>query len=829
MSGICGKYGRREVLLGASTLAIPLVLADGARGAGLPPERFGLGRGQSLDRGWRFYRGEGAFEAPDLDDAAWRHVDLPHDWSVEDLPGPATATQTGPFVKSAAGGTGTGFTVGGEGWYRRRIAAGATPAGSRVEIAFGAIAVISDVWVNGTHIVTHVNAYTPFAVDLTPHLRSDRDTVIVVRARNLGQNSRWYVGSGLYRSITLDVLPLQTRLARDGVSAWTRRLTPDAAEIDVIVWVEGSPADLTVKTVLKDASGRIVASTVNPASGELRQTLSVRNPLLWSPDRPNLHSLEVTLLRGGQEVDRISQSFGIRIVAVSAGRGLEINGKSVKLRGGCVHHDNGLLGAAAFPDADDRRVRLLKARGFNAIRSSHNPASASFLDACDRHGMLLIEEGFDAWHIHKRPDDHATYFKDHWREDLTAMVASARNRACVIMWSIGNEIPERSSEEGLEWSWRLANEVRRLDPTRPVTAGLQEFLGRPIRAAAGTAREGHAGELDQPSTVFLDVAGYNYKLGDIEADHTAYPNRVIYASETYPHEAYDYAALAARASYFLGEFIWTSMDYIGEAGVGLTTRVPEKSPPYGFISFPVYNAYCGDIDLIGDQKPQSLFRDVVWGLSPLEVLVRRPLLPGEVERIPLWGWSDELSSWSWPGSEGKPLAVRIYTSGDRVTLHLNGRELEVRTVALSDKQKVEFSVPYEAGTLEVVAYRSGREIGRKTLVSVTAAAGLRLRPEDRRLNARGQLSFVHIDVLDAAGRLMPDANTAVELTISGPARLIGFGSANPRATGSLQSTSAQTYHGRALAIMRTTGDHGAVRLEARSAGLRSAAVVLRSH
>ena len=808
---------RRRFLFGASALAWPLALRAAAAA---PPQVIAGGRDQSFDRGWRFLRGEGSFEAAAFDDSGWRPVDLPHDWSVEDLPGPATATRFGPFDKAAVGGTGTGFTVGGEGWYRKRFSTVGLPAGSRVRIVFGGVAVTGDVWINGQPVGSHRHAYTPFVCDLTPHLRADGDNVIAVRARNIGRNSRWYAGSGIYRSVTLDVVPGVASLAQWGPSVWTRRIDGGQAIVEVASAIHGAAAGLSLRLVLRDAAGRIAAQANAPARAETRQTLRVPSAKLWSPDHPNLYTLETTLMRGPTPIDRQAMQIGLRIVTMDPANGVRINGRHVVLRGGCVHHDNGLLGAAAFADADDRRVRLLRARGYNAIRSSHNPSSASFRRACDRHGMLLIEEAFDSWHIHKRPDDHSTYFKQDWRQDLADMVLPARHHPSVIMWSIGNEITERSTDEGLEWSWQLANAVRQLDPTRPVTAGLQEFLGRPMTATAGTARAGHVGEVDQPSTIFLDVAGYNYKLGDIEGDHRTYPHRLIYASETYPRDAWDYARLADRAPYFLGEFVWTAMDYVGEAGLGLTARVPAKNASqFSFVSFPVYNAFCGDIDLIGHQKPQSLYRDVVWGISPLECLVRRPLPAGEVENIPLWGWSDELPSWTWPDAVGQPLAVRIYTSGDRVELRLNGAAVGAKALAPGDKMKAEFQIPYRPGTLEAVAYRAGRVIGRRTLATVGAPAALRLTPEPVTGRDRSALRFVEVAVLDAQGRPCADADIAVALTVDGPAELIGFGNAGPRAIGSLQAPTTRTFQGRALAILRATGA-GTVRVEVRSPGLQ---------
>lgn len=447
--------------------------------------------------------------------------------------------------------------------------------------------------------------------------------------------------------------------------------------------------------------------------------------------------------------------------------------------------------------------------------------------------MLLIEEAFDIWHVHKNQDDYAQFFREHWRNDLHAMVLSARNNPSVILWSIGNEIPDRASPEGLKFSWELANEVHRLDPTRPVTAAIHAFSGRPVIASQRAARPGRAGKAEEASMIFLDVPGYNYKLDDIERDHTRYPERVLYASETYPKDAYDYWTLGERAPYMVGEFVWTAMDYLGEAGIGAAVRRPvprneAAPPPLPFLrSFPWVVANCGDIDLIGDQKPQSRFRDVVWGLSALEIAVQSPVPEGHIESVTKWGWSDELQSWTWPGAEGQALAVRVYSSGDRVELKLNDAVVGTKMLAASDKMRAEFSVPYAPGILEAVAYRNGAEMARKRLETTSAPAKLHLTAERAQTRSDRQgLSYVAIDVLDAHGRLAPNVGVKVRVSVNGPADLVGFGSGNPLAVGSFQSNEALTYRGRALVILRAKGERGTVRVDARGDGLEAGAATI---
>lgn len=817
---------RRDLLVrGGSALALPGVFAAPSVASADGDGAVSNARGLAFDTGWRFHRGMGDFQSPGIDDAAWRLVDLPHDWGLEDLPAGAAAGGEGPFDPAAIGGTATGFTIGGEGWYRKSLNLESVAPDARVELVFDGASVVSEVWINGRSLGSHPNGYTPFVLELTPHLVRDGSDLVAVRVRNLGRNSRWYAGSGLYRSVRLDITPPGARLVRWGVAAWTRSIEDGSARIALVTEVEAPEPGLQVRTRLIAPGGEAVAVS-SDAAGRVDQTLVLADACLWSPDDPRLYSLETALIRAGSVVDSLTQTFGVRIIAMDAANGLTINGRPLRLRGGCLHHDNGLLGAAAFADADDRRVRLLRARGFNAVRSAHNPASTTFLEACDRHGMLVIEEAFDSWRIAKKPDDYSTVFAERWESDLQAMVRSARNHPSVFMWSIGNEIPERNTAEGVDLSWRLSNALRRLDPTRPVTAGLQEFLGRPVVAAEGVARAGEAGKLDQPSTVFLDVAGYNYKIHDIEADHADWPDRILYASESYASEAFAYRTLVERAPYFLGEFVWTAMDYVGEAGLGLAAVVPDPPPPYLAVSWPVINAYCGDLDLIGGQKPQSLYRDVVWGLSSLEMTVQRPLPAGQVEKIPLWGWSDELVNWSWPGREGETVSVRLYSPGDRVDLFLDGRSAGSVALGPDQAMRASLDIPYSPGVLEAVAWRDGVEIGRRRIETVGAADAVILSAETVLARERGALCYVTIGIADDQGRPVVGEEQKVALEVTGPAELIALGSGAPMATGSLRSNRTRTWQGRALAILRSTGGPGAVQLSVACEGLRPARVTV---
>lgn len=850
------SYPRRDALkalvtgLAATRLSLGGETASQRRAA--VPEAgasVGNGRNQLFDSGWRFHRGDAAgAERPDFNDGGWRLLDLPHDWSIEDLPPrpaqesgegalwgeSALPTRVGPFDSELSeGGRDTGWFVGGTGWYRKRFRMASAPAGGQVEIVFDGVYMNSDVWLNGQHLGDRPYGYTAFAYDLTPHLRRDGENVLAVRARNEGWNSRWYSGSGIYRHVWLNVTG-DVRVPLWGVCIATPDVSKEAAAVRVAVTVENrakTAQDVTVRVRLLDAKNASVASreAVQPvaAGGEaqVEQELTVQAPQLWSPAAPRLYRVEVDLAAGGKPADHVTVVFGVRKIEVDAERGLRINGEAIKLKGGCVHHDNGLLGAAAIDRAEERRVELMKANGFNAIRTSHNPPSPAFLDACDRLGLVVMDEAFDQWEREKTAQDYHRYFGEWWRRDLEAMVLRDRNHPSVIMWSIGNEIPECVEPRGVEIAKALVDYVKRLDPTRPVTA-----------AIAGTRSDA-----DDAAFQHLDIAGYNYRWRSYEADHKRLPKRIIVTTESVALDAFDNWRLVEKHPYVIGDFVWTSMDYLGEAALGnaqltrllrpgLTPEAPER-PGGGYhrLGFSWFNAYCGDIDLIGGKKPQLYYKHVVWGLSELEMAVQRPLPEGRLEILSPWGWSDELRSWTWPGYEGRTVNVRVYSSGEQVRLLLNGKEIGVKPVSAATQLKAEFQVPYEPGELKAVALSGGKPIAELAFKTAGPPAAIRLkadRPSIRR--DRNDLAFVTLEVLDKAGALVPDASIPVAFSVSGAAELAAVGTANPKDVWSFRRPRPRTFHGVCLAIVRPTGVAGAITLRAQSEGLPAANITLQA-
>ena len=819
-------------------------------------------RDQSFDGGWRFFRGDApGAELPEFEDTSWRRLDLPHDWSIEDLPplsessgegaiwgGTVVPFRTGPFDRyMSEGKRDTGWFVGGTGWYRKRFTARALGPDRHIEIVFDGVYMNSDFWLNGEHLGNHPYGYTSFAFDLTPCLRRQGENVLSVRVRNEGRNSRWYSGSGIYRHVWLSVTG-DVRVPLWGVHVTTPEVGKDSADVKVNVRIENrgnAVRNVAVRVRIFDPENSPAGN--HEATQELGEGSSVQQdhsfaikaPRLWSPATPKLYRAEVELEAGGSTVDRTTTSFGIRKIEVNAEGGLRINGEAIKLRGGCVHHDNGLLGAAVIDRAEERRVELLKSYGFNAIRCSHNPPSPVFLDACDRVGMVVIDEAFDHWTIQKNPQDYHLYFKDWWQRDVDAMVLRDRNHPSVVFWSIGNEIPERADAAGVAIAKQIVDEIKRLDASRPITAAIPFFF------ESGGARPWIESD---PAFQHLDVGGYNYLWSEFEKDHARLPHRVIMGTESFPLQAFENWQMVEKHPYVLGDFVWTGMDYLGESGIGnAQLNSPNPFPQGGaagppgelggmpissflLISpdYPWFNAYCGDIDLIGEAKPQLYYKRVLWGASKLEMAVQRPLPAGRSEVISAWGWSDELRSWTWPGHEGKTLKVRVYSSAEQVRLMLNGKEIGVKPVSAETRFKAEFDVPYAPGELRAIALTHGSQIAELTFTTAGKPARLRLKADRRSIRSdRNDLAYVTLEVLDEAAHAVPDADVPVGFTISGPGVLAAVGTANPKDIRSFRRHTPQTFHGKCLAIIRPTGSAGSVTVRVEAQGLMSDQVVLK--
>ena len=724
--------------------------------------------------------------------------------------GPVQPVRIGPFdTGMSPGARDTGYVLGGTGWYRKPFTLPASARGKSVSILFEGVYMDSDVWINGVHLGNHPYGYTSFVYDLTPHLKpSGQANVLAVRVRNLGRNTRWYSGSGIYRHAWLTVTD-PVHVASWGVFVTTPEVARDRAVVRIATTLEnarGSETAATVRVRILDPKGKSVGAgeaggcvAAGGAGHVIAQTVAVAKPRLWSVDEPNLYAVEVEVVVDGAAADRVRTTFGIRTFSFDARAGFMLNGESLKMKGACIHHDNGPLGAATIDRAEERRVEIMKANGYNAIRTSHNPPSPAFLDACDRLGVLVIDESFDMWRMPKNGEDYHRSFDQWWQKDTDSMVLRDRNHPSIVIWSIGNEIPERYEADGVKSARMQAARVRALDPTRPVTSAF-------------------CGVNDQADPFFaeLEVAGYNYAQDRYASDHGRHPARVMAATESFPLYAFDYWMGVLDHAHVVGDFVWTGMDYFGESGIGFAALEAAPNPE----RWPYHGSNCGDIDVCGFKKPPSFYRDVLWGLSKLEMAVHRPLPEGRKEWLSPWGWPDEERSWTWPGSEGKPLQVSVYSSGEQVRLTLNGREIGVKPVSRATRFTATFDVPYEPGELRAAALAGGKVVAKAALRTAGAPAKLRLTADRSRIRAdRNDLAFVTVEVLDKAGTVVPTAVAPVRFKMSGTCELAAVGNGDPRHAASFRVPECVPFRGRCLAILRPTGKAGDAVLRAEAEGL----------
>lgn len=864
---------RRQALTGLASAAGALVAVSCARSPGVSPSRSSLdlssgARSLSFDEGWKFQLGAAdGTQSSVLDDSKWRLLNLPHDWQIEDLAGgsddgAATADpaehvsltnpsvvdhapkRIGPFDSVATtGGAATGYTVGGVGWYRKTFEVTGLSAENQVELRFDGVFHRADIWINDQHLGFHPYGFTGFGYDLTPYLREGRN-VVAIKVDTHGQPSRWYHGSGIYRHTHL-VITGPIRIPRWGVALATTSVGADQSTVKSTVEVENvgaDPATVEVRQSLKSADGLVVATLTSMSqlvNGGLSTTFqieqSVASPALWSIDAPNLYTVVTEILSNGKILDQVSNTFGIRSIVMN-GQGFLLNGQLVKMRGANIHHDHGPMGAVGLAASEDRRIQTLRAAGFNAIRSAHNPASPALLDACDRHGMLVYEEAFDTWTQTKTPEDYGNYFADWWQKDVNAWIKNARNHPSVVLYSIGNEIGIGMSTlftqavvslTNAAQGQALASLVKTIDSTRPIcqggAQGIMNFNPLPITGA----------------DAYTDV-------GDIHYNRTyllkplVNPEKAWLQSESDEETMYEDWKLVTDNAYAIGDFVWAGWDYIGEAGLGASMIVPAGTPilpqidPFIALAlqaglnnqpYPYYIAGCGEFDLIGQAKPQLRYRQVIWGDSPLELMVERPVGANMEQKPSAFGWYDELESWTWDLPQGTALRVRAYTAGDQVDLLLNGTKIQSNQLTFLDRMFTIFQVPYTPGELVAIAYKGGKEIGRKTLTTTGAPAALRLTSTVNTLTTdRDALAYVLVEVVDSQGSRVPDSVAKVTFKVSGAGSLVGVANGNPHNIDSFQRPRRYTWHGQALAILRPSKSPGTLLISAEAQGLSSAAL-----
>jgi beta-galactosidase len=787
-------------------------------------------RRASFDAGWRFQKGDPAgAERPELADAAWRALDLPHDWAIE-----------GPFDPKISPHVGS-LPAYGPAWYRKRFTVPEAARGRFYSIEIDGAMSNATVWLNGRELGGRPYGYIGFGFDLTPHLRFGAENVIAVRLAPEEHSSRWYPGAGLYRHVWIDATG-PVHVARWGTYVTTPEVTEAEATVSVRTDLrnrETSVARVKLETTVLDADGKQVgraASEVNLAA-DATQTVPVRvvvaRPQRWDLDRPYLYTAVSTVRRGDVILDRYTSPFGIRTIEWGAGKGFVLNGRPVRFQGVCNHHDLGALGTAVNRRATERQLEILKRMGANAIRTSHNPPSPELLELADRMGFLVMDEAFDMWAKPKVPNGHAKFFEAWGETDLRDMIRRDRNHPSIVMWSIGNEVLEQKDAEGWKTARRLADIGHEEDRTRPVTAGFNDV--------EDAIKNGLAGQ--------LDIAGFNYPVryyAKVLADH---PDWTVVGAETasclssrgvyhLPIEEYEkhpshqissydviaprwgyppdveFAALAASPA-VLGEFVWTGFDYLGEPIPYFSWYLPKDEADW-----PARSSYFGIVDLAGFPKDRYYLYQSEWTKEPMVHL---------------------LPHWNWAGREGQAIPVIAYTNAEEVELLLNGRSLGRKRKGaepfvievsnrVSDDRKAEsrsrivWQVPYAPGTLRAVAYRGGQSVATTEVRTAGAPARLALAPDRATIRADGEdLSFVTVRVEDKEGNLVPGADDLVRFSIAGAGRIAAVDNGNAASLEPFRGDRRQAFGGLALLIVRSKrGEKGEIAIGAIADGLAPA-------
>lgn len=771
-------------------------------------------RKRLFDYDWRFYLGDTTAAQEKFDDNNWRKLNLPHDWSIE---GEVNADHTS---KGAGGYFPTGI-----GWYRKLFYVPAEWKEKRITVYFEGVYMNAEVFINGKSLGVHPYGYSSFTHELSSLLKHGQNNVIAVRVDNsLQLNSRWYSGSGIYRHVWLMVTN-PVHIAHWGTAVTSNNVTINQAAVQVKTIVKNQTAviqKVTVNTILYNNSSVVQGSNkinVQLSAGserEVVQNIIVNTPALWSVETPALYSAKVTILKAGKSIDESETAFGIRTLKYSVENGFQLNGKTIKLSGGCVHHDNGCLGAAAYDRAEERKVELLKEAGFNAVRTSHNPPSEVFLNVCDRLGLLVMDESFDCWHIGKNKNDYAKYFNEWWKKDLEAMVVRDRNHPSVIMWSTGNEVVERGEQQAVATATMLKTAVKELDTTRPVTSAVVNL--------------NKWENLDSLINVH-DIAGYNYHLNTAYADHVRVPSRIIVQTESYPKDAYENWKLVHENSFVIGDFVWTAMDYLGEAGIGRTFYSGETpGENWDNDMFPWHGAYCGDIDLIGNRKPVSHYRSMLYGgKDKLYMAVREPNPQPLKIKETWWSVYPSWESWNWQGFEGKLLEIEVFSKYPKVRLYLNDKLVDEKSTSANEAFKALFSVRYMPGTVKAVGVENEKEVEVKILQTAAAPAKIELTADRNELVANGQdLTFITVGITDANGTPQPNANNRLNFKIEGEGSIAGVANADLKDWDSYLANNRKAWHGKALVVIRSTRKSGEIKITVSSNGLETSVLNLKS-
>lgn len=801
---------------------------------------------EQLDRGWEFTR-----FSEDMIEQEKETVNLPHDFTI------ATEVRI-----DAPGGKSTGYYKGGVGRYEKYLDIPEAWKGKKILVELDGAHRNTEVGLNGNFVTFHPYGYSPFQADITPFVEYGKKNRLHITVNNSAEpNSRWYAGTGIYRHVDLLTAPM-VHLAPWSIFAYTERIEGETAFVTVEVTVENCTDSDCIRSIevrMMEEGGEQIsaaAQTVlfipagNKKSGKVH--LVVHNVKVWDIEKPELYKITAEILGEAEMQDSDSTLFGVRTITIDKENGLQLNGRTLKIKGGCVHHDNGILGAASFYDSEFRKMELHKINGYNGIRCAHNPPSRDMLCACDHLGLLVVNEAFDMWRMGKKVNDYHLDFETWWKQDMELFMTRDRNHPSIFMWSIGNEIVERNGlSDGFRLSQEIAEHARSLDATRPITSavpvtfnGLNDMEMEKMQAAwAKMANQGYTsvqnleneyGEsiwADHTEAYFspLDVAGYNYLENRYENDHNAYPDRIICGLESYPKNIDQVWEEVEKCPYVIGDFTWTSYDYIGEAGLGknvyMTAEEANSCDPMQSIpvSFPWRLSFDADFDLCGNDRPQLHYRKIVWGSNETYIAVHNPANMGKTERMGCWAWEECYPEWNYSGYEGKPVKLEVYSRADEVEVFINEKSIGRKSAGKANRFRAVFETCYEAGSVTAVSYCNGEELSRKNLETAGKAVRLNVEAEPLRrgyVAADGQsLVFIRAEIQDQFGRRVPFDDRKIKVKVSGAGTLAAFGTGRPETIENYTKGEFTSYLGRTLAIVRAGYEAGEVVVSFSAEGL----------
>lgn len=746
--------------------------------------------------------------------------------------------------------------------YAKTFFVPAEDKGKTVVFEFEGVYMNCSVFINNSFAGKNANGYSGFCIDASDYLNYGKNNKITVVVKNESQNSRWYSGGGIYRDVNI-IKANSLHIVADGVKIKTESTDGGMAVLHIHSRIENKSYErksFYLKNDVLDESGKIVASDIAKAtvlSGEsisLTQRVCVKKPKLWNVDTPVLYECKSQIIQENSVVDENRTNFGIRILSLDRERGFRINGKRVLLRGGCIHHDNGIIGAVSLPHAEVRKIQKLKEAGYNAVRSAHNPLGRAALDACDRLGMLVMDELTDSWNRTKVDFDYGQNFAECWEQDVVSMVNKDYNHPSVIMYSVGNEIPEAGNSIDSAWGLKISNKIKEIDDTRYTLNSVNHILAMMnidsgegsggmssvIGAGGSAGKEAKpmdinafmnsreemmnkmkvmpiAGTITEETFSYVDIAGYNYATERYETDLAAHPNRIIVGSETYLCDLATNWEYVKNTPAILGDFVWTAIDYLGEAGIGCVQYDAADTDDV-YSSGYCLTAGCGDLDLIGDRKTSSLWRETVWGLTDKPyITVLNPTKYGQKCNGTKWSWTDSIASWSYKGYEDKPVEVEVYADADEVELLINNKSYGRKKIGEEKKYLAKFECIYEPGKIEAVSYKVGKEYARNSLVS--AGSDIMMKAVlDRDTIGQNDLAYIDICFADKNGIVDVLNNSKVKIEVEGAGVLQGFGSADSFSRENFYDTERTAYQGRLLAAVRSLYSAGEIKVTVTSEG-----------